>query len=40
MVTAGVVAIAAGLDEELVVAMVGTGTLFSFLSLPLFSLII
>jgi predicted permease len=40
MVTAGVVAIAAGCDEELVAAIVGTGTLASFVSLPLFSLIL
>jgi len=38
MVTAGVVAVAAGLDEDLVSFMVGVGTLVSFLSLPLLSL--
>lgn len=40
MVTAGVVAISAGFEEELVVAIVGVGTLVSFVSLPLFSLIL
>jgi hypothetical protein len=40
MVTAGIVAIAAGLDEEVVVAVVGVGTLTSFVSLPLFSLLL
>ena len=40
MVTAGVMAIAAGFEEELVVATVGVGTLVSFVSLPLFSLIL
>lgn len=40
MVTAGVVAIAAGFEEELIVATVGVGTLVSFVSLPLFSLIL
>lgn len=38
MVTAGIVAISAGLDEEAVVAVVGVGTLVSFVSLPLFAL--
>jgi hypothetical protein len=38
MVTAGVVAVVAGLDEDLVSFMVGVGTLVSFLSLPLLSL--
>jgi predicted permease len=38
MVTAGVVAVTAGLDEDLVSFMVGIGTLVSFLSLPLLSL--
>lgn len=40
MVTAGVLAISAGLDEELVVAVVGVGTLISFASLPLFALLL
>ena len=40
MVTAGVVAISAGCDEELVVTVVGVGTLVGFVSLPLFSLIL
>jgi predicted permease len=40
MVTAGIVAIAAGLDEEVVVAVVGVGTLVSFVTLPLFALIL
>lgn len=40
MVTAGIVAISAGLEEELVVAVVGVGTLLSFVSLPLFSLVL
>lgn len=38
MVTAGVVAVGTGLDEDLVAFMVGVGTLFSFVSLPLISL--
>lgn len=38
MVTAGVVAVSAGLDEDLVTFMVGVGTLLSFVSLPLLSL--
>lgn len=40
MVTAGIVAISAGLEEELVVSVVGLGTLLSFVSLPLFALAI
>lgn len=40
MVTAGVVAIGAGLDEDLVVFMVGVGTLVSFVSVPLLSLLL
>lgn len=40
MVTAGVVAIGAGLDEDLVVFMVGVGTLVSFASVPLLSLLL
>lgn len=40
MVTAGVVAVGAGLDEDLVAFMVGVGTLFSFVSLPLISLVL
>jgi len=39
MVTAGIVAISAGFDEELVVSIVGLGTLLSIVSLPLFSLV-
>jgi predicted permease len=38
MVTAGVVAVGAGMDEDLVAFMVGIGTLISFLSVPLLSL--
>mgnify|MGYP000203049170 FL=1 len=38
MVTAGVVAVGAGLSAELVAFMVGVGTLVSFVSLPLLSL--
>ena len=38
MVTAGVVAVGAGLSAELVAFMVGVGTLVSFMSLPLLSL--
>lgn len=40
MVTAGIVAISAGFDEELVVSIVGLGTLLSFVSLPLFAWVI
>lgn len=40
MVTAGVVAIGAGSDEDTVVFMVGIGTLVSFVSVPLLSLIL
>ena len=40
MVTAGVVAVSAGLSEELVVFMVGVGTLVAFVSIPLLSLIV
>lgn len=40
MVTAGIVAISAGFDEELVVSIVGLGTLLSVVSLPLFSLVV
>jgi malate permease and related proteins len=40
MVTAGVVAVGAGLSAELVAFMVGVGTLFAFVSLPLLSLIL
>lgn len=40
MVTAGVVAVGAGLDEDLVAFMVGVGTLCSFLTLPLVSLML
>lgn len=40
MVTAGIVAISAGFDEELVVSVVGLGTLLSAVSLPLFSLVV
>jgi predicted permease len=40
MVTAGIIAIAAGLEEELVVSVVGVGTLLSFVSLPLFALVL
>lgn len=39
MVTAGVVAIGAGLDEDVVAFMVGVGTLASLVSVPLLSLI-
>lgn len=38
MVTAGVVAVGAGMDEDLVAFMVGIGTLISFASVPLLSL--
>ena len=38
MVTAGVVAVGAGLSEDLVAFMVGVGTLVAFVSLPLLSL--
>jgi predicted permease len=38
MVTAGVVAVGAGLSAELVAFMVGVGTLVAFVSLPLLSL--
>jgi len=40
MVTAGVVAVGAGLSAELVAFMVGVGTLVSFVSLPLLSLVL
>ena len=40
MVTAGVVAVGAGLSEELVAFMVGIGTLVAFVSIPLLSLIL
>jgi len=40
MVTAGVVAVGAGLSAELVAFMVGVGTLVSFVSLPLLSLLL
>lgn len=39
MVTAGVVAVGAGLDEDIVAFMVGIGTLFGFLTVPLVSLL-
>ncbi len=38
MVTAGVVAVGAGLSEDLVAFMVGVGTLVAFVSIPLLSL--
>ena len=40
MVSAGVVAVGAGLSAELVAFMVGVGTLVSFVSLPLLSLVL
>jgi predicted permease len=40
MITAGVVAVGAGLSAELVAFMVGVGTLVSFVSLPLLSLVL
>ncbi len=40
MVTAGVMAVGAGLSAELVAFMVGVGTLVSFVSLPLLSLVL
>lgn len=40
MVTAGVVAVGAGLSEDLVTFMVGVGTLLAFVSLPLLSLVL
>ena len=40
MVTAGVVAVGAGLSADLVAFMVGVGTLVSFVSLPLLSLVL
>jgi predicted permease len=40
MVTAGVVAVSAGLSEELVAFMVGIGTLVAFVSIPLLSLVV
>jgi predicted permease len=40
MVTAGIVAIGAGLDEELSSFMVGVGTLVSFATVPLISLML
>ena len=40
MVTAGVVAVGAGLSAELVAFMVGVGTLVSFVSLPMLSLVL
>lgn len=40
MVTAGVVAVGAGLSEELVAFMVGIGTLVAFVSIPLLSIIL
>jgi len=40
MVTAGVVAVGAGLSAELVAFMVGVGTLIAFASLPLLSLVL
>jgi predicted permease len=40
MVTAGVVAVGAGLSAELVAFMVGVGTLIAFVSLPLLSLVL
>jgi hypothetical protein len=38
MVTAGVVAVSAGLSEDVVAFMVGIGTLVAFVSIPLLSL--
>ena len=40
MVTAGVVAVGAGLDEDVVAFMVGIGTLCSFITVPLVSLLL
>jgi len=40
MVTAGVVAVGAGLSGELVAFMVGVGTLVAFVSLPILSLLL
>ena len=40
MVTAGVVAVGAGLSAELVAYMIGVGTLVAFVSLPLLSLVL
>lgn len=40
MVTAGVVAVGAGFDEDLVSFMVGIGTLCSFLSVPLIAMLL
>ena len=40
MVTAGVVAVGAGLSEELVAFMVGIGTLIAFVSIPLLSTVL
>jgi predicted permease len=40
MVTAGVVAVGAGLSAELVAFMVGVGTLVAFMSLPMLSLVL
>lgn len=40
MITAGIVAVGAGMDEDLVAFMVGIGTLLSFLSVPALSLML
>ena len=40
MITAGIVAVGAGMDEDLVAFMVGVGTLLSFLSVPLLSILL
>ncbi len=40
MVTAGLVAVSAGLDDEVVTFMVGVGTLLAFASLPLVSMVL
>ena len=40
MITAGIVAIRSGFDEELVAFVVGTGTIMGFISVPAFSLLL
>jgi hypothetical protein len=40
MVTSGIVAIGAGLDEELTSLMVGLGTVLAFVTVPMFSLLL
>jgi hypothetical protein len=40
MITAGIVAIRAGFDEEVVAFVVGVGTIVGFISVPAFSVLL